>query len=82
MATFVECTSLSVNYDVTGIATVSYTVMSNSPGIIAWNTISVGNRVFTGYITSAANSVVPRTEYNDGGGPWYQTQVTLIAMAA
>ena len=80
MATFVECTSLSVSYDITGIATVSYTVISNSPGIIAWNTVSVGNRTFTGYVTSASNSIVTRTDYSDGG-PWYQTQVSLISMA-
>ena len=81
MPTFIECTSLSVSYDVTGIATVSYTVMSNNSEIIAWDEISFGGMTFKGYVTSATTTIVARTEY-DEAGPWYQTQVTLISMAS
>ena len=79
MPTFIECTSLNVSYDITGMATVSYTVMSDTPGILAYDSLIVGNRTFTGYITSAVNSIMPRTE---AGGTWYQTQVSLLAIAS
>jgi len=79
MPTFIECTSLNVSYDITGIATVSYTVISDAAGIIAYDEISVGNRTFIGYVTSATNSIMPKTE---AGGPWYQTQVSLLAIAS
>ena len=78
MPTFIECTSLNVSYDITGIATVSYTVMSDTSGIIAYDSLVIGGRTFTGYVTSAVNSIMPRTE---AGGPWYQTQVSLLAIA-
>jgi len=81
MAEFIECTSLSVSYDITGIATVSYTVMSNTEDITAWDNLSFGGRTFTGFVTSATMTIVSRTETDDDG-PWYQTQVTLLAMAA
>lgn len=79
MPTFIECTSLNVSYDITGMATVSYTVISDVSGIIAYGEISVGNKTFIGYVTSATNSIMPRTE---AGGPWYQTQVNLLAIAS
>lgn len=75
---FIECTSLSVSYDITGMATISYTVMADSSGMKAYNTISVGGQTFSGYVTSASVSIVPRTDANFAG--WYRTQVTLIAM--
>lgn len=80
MATFIECTSLSVSYDITGMATVSYTVIANSSVITAWNSVSFGGREFKGIVTSAVTTIVARTEA-DGDGPWYQTQVTLLSIA-
>ena len=79
MSTFIECSSLSVSYDITGIATVSYTIMSNEEGLKAYGTVAIGGMIFTGYVTSAVSSIMPRTEAGDG--PWYQTQVTLLSIA-
>lgn len=75
---FIECSSLSVSYDVTGIATISYTVVHTGGGITGhvWDSLSVGNRQFDGYVTSAITTVVANTD-----GEWYETNVTLIAMA-
>ena len=78
--TFIECTSLSVSYDITGIASVSYTVISDEAGMKAYDSVTIGNRTFTGYVTSATYSVIPRSEDSFGG--WYQTQVNLLALAA
>lgn len=80
MAEFIECTSLSVSYDITGLATVSYTVISDSSGIKAYNTISFGGRIFQGYVMSASVNIIPRSESD--GNIWYQTQVSLLAVAS
>ena len=74
MAEFIECTSLSISYDIMGIATVSYTVISDSPGIKVYNQISAGNPsvTFRGYITNASTNQVPKTT-------WYETHATLVA---
>lgn len=78
MAEFIECTSLSVSYDITGIATISYTVLSDTPGMKAYDVITVGNKTFQGYITSATYSIIPQSDVGFAG--WYQTQVNLIAL--
>lgn len=75
---FVECTSFNVSYDITGIATISYTVISDTPGLKAYDVLNAGGQTFRGYVTSAVVTVIPHSEY--GTGIWYQTQVNLIAL--
>jgi hypothetical protein len=72
MAEFIECTSLSISYDIMGIATVSYTVVSDTSGIKVYNQITAGGRTFRGYITNASTNQVPKTT-------WYETHATLVA---
>lgn len=75
---FVDCTSLSISYDVMGIASVNFTIVRNSEG---WPTASImnrveaGGRVFEGYVTSAGLSQIPNTS------GWYETRVTLTSIA-
>ena len=74
---FIDCTSLSISYDIMGIATVNFTVVKNSPGFptTSMNVISAGGRVFEGYVTSASLTPIP----NAAG--WYETRVTLVSLA-
>lgn len=72
MAEFIECTSLSITYDVMGVATVVYTVVHDVPGMKAYNTISAGGQTFRGYVANAAVTTIPNTS------GWFETHVTLI----
>ena len=69
---FVDCTSLSISYDIMGIATVSYVIVSNEPGLKSKNPIQAGNRTFTGYVSSISMNQIVNTN-------WYESHVTLIA---
>lgn len=78
---FIDCTSLNINYNIMGIATVTYTVVSNSsnfPDEDFMNSITVGNpdTDFNGYVTDAYLSSIPNTV------GWYETKVTLISIAS
>jgi hypothetical protein len=73
MADFIECTSLSINYDIMGIATVTYTVVHDFPGMSVRNEISAGGQTFSGYVTNASVTTVPNSQ------GWFETHATLIA---
>jgi len=72
MAEFIECTSLSITYDIMGIASVVYTVVHDEPGMKAYNSISTGGQTFSGYVTNASVTTIPNTS------GWFETHVTLI----
>ncbi len=75
---FIDCTSLSISYDVMGVATVNFTIIKNKEGwptAAIMNTIEAGGRTFEGYVTSAGLSQIP----NASG--WYETRVTLMSIA-
>lgn len=69
---FIDCTSLSISYDIMGIATVSYTIVSNTVGIKYYTTIDAGNQTFNGYVANASLRQIPETS-------WYESSITLIA---
>jgi hypothetical protein len=69
---FIDCTSLSISYDVYGIATVSFTIVSNSSGLKTRTSITAGGKTFDGYVTSATVTQIPNTK-------WYLSNVTLVA---
>jgi len=73
MAEFIDCTSLSISYNIYGVATVSYTIVSDTPGLKAYKTISAANRTFSGYVTNITMNQIP------GTSGWYENHVTLIA---
>jgi hypothetical protein len=73
MIEFIDCTSLSVSYNVMGVATVSYTVVHNVFDIVTYNTITAGGQTFSGYIINASMNQIPNTE------GWFETHATLIA---
>lgn len=74
MADFIECTSLTISYDIMGVVTISYIIISDtsSPGITTG--FNVGGRVYNGYVTTVSLGAIPNTK-------WYETHVTLIATA-
>jgi hypothetical protein len=74
--TFIECTSLNVSYDIMGLVTVSYTVVSNTPGIKVFYSVSTGGGSgvnFSGFPTNISYNVIPNTT-------WFETHVTLMAV--
>ena len=71
--TFIDCTSLNISYNVMGIVTVTFTLVSNTPGFKTRNIISAGGKIFKGYIASASLNQIPNTV------SWYETHLTLIA---
>jgi hypothetical protein len=75
MAEFIDCTSLSISYDVMGIATVSYAVVADTPGIKAYDSISAGGQTFDGYVTNVYAQPIPNTS------KWWESHVTLVSTA-
>lgn len=73
MTEFIDCTSLSVSYNVMGIATVTFTIVHDSDDFKTRNTISAGGQTFKGYVISATLNRIPNTSR------WYETHNTLIA---
>ena len=69
---FIDCTTLSISYDIMGIATVSYNLIRNRPGVKAWHPLYYGGQKFEGYISSVNMQPIVGT---DG---WYENHVTLI----
>lgn len=75
---FVECESLSINFNQMGIATINYTIITNSPSFSFQNSVSAGGTTFNGVVTNIDCKPIPNSE-NDINGPWYTNNVTLIA---
>lgn len=73
MTEFIDCASLNISFNVMGIATVSYTVVSDGPGFSTYDSISAGGQTFTGYVVNASVDQILNTSN------WYETHVTLIA---
>jgi hypothetical protein len=73
MAAFIDCGSLSINYDIMGIATVSYTVVHDYPGFVIYNSISAGGQRFRGHVINASTNPII------GTSGWYETHATLLA---
>lgn len=70
---FIDCTSLNINYNVMGIVTISYTVIQDTYDFNNVETIiSAGGQVFSGYVTDASITPIPRTN-------WFEIHVALTA---
>lgn len=71
---FIDCTSLSINFDIMGIATISFSIMANTPGIKTRNSITIGENTYTGYIANASCTPLLNSSR------WYTNNITLIAI--
>lgn len=69
---FIECTSLNISYDKFGLATVTFTIVHNTPEFKVRKTITAGGQTFSGYVVNASLNRIPNTI------GWYETHVTLI----
>ena len=79
MTTFIECDSFSVSYNIMGIATVNYTLVSTeSTPSFTYNSIHAGGRNFRGVVTNVYSQSIDNTE-GDSNGLWYSINVTLLS---
>ena len=85
---FIDCSSISVNYDITGLATVSFTVVSTSRNIDlnSYSSVTFGSNnetrkarnfsagrvLFKGYVNSYEVSLIPGTLV-------YEHKISLVA---
>jgi hypothetical protein len=76
MPDFIECTSVNISYDILGVATINYTIVTDTPGLEGklLNQIIVGtpSKTFTGYITNATMTPIPKTD-------WFEINATLVS---
>ena len=69
---FIECSSLNISYDVLGLASVSFTVVTNSDVLTEdYTSIGVGDLTFTGYISGATAKPILSTD-------WWEWGMTLV----
>lgn len=73
---FIDCTSLSITFDIMGIATINFTIIANTPGLKVRTTISAGGRTFVGYVTNASCTPLINAP------KWYANNITLITTTA
>lgn len=73
-AEFIECTSVNVSYDIMGLATVTYTIVSSdSVPDNVYEQLTLGGVLFTGYLTNRTSQRIQNTD-------WWETSVTLITI--
>lgn len=69
---FIDCGSLTISYDVLGLASVSFTVVTNDDFLDQeYSTLTVGDLTFTGYLTGvSARPIV--------GTSWFEWGMSLV----
>lgn len=75
---FIEAGSVNVAYSVSGIAQISYTIITNSANFNLKRTLMLGKNEFNGYAMTASSHIIPGSEQSDSGG-WYITNVSMLA---
>lgn len=70
---FIECTSLSLSYNIFGLVTVSFVIVHKEAKLHRQTSISVANQTFTGTIINAFLQPIPNTS-------WYESHITLLAV--
>jgi len=74
---FVDCGALTINFNVMGIATVTYSIITDTPNLNQIDDtlpLEAGGKTFTGFVTSASMRQIPKTN-------WYEINVTIISTA-
>lgn len=75
MTAFIECTSLNITFNVMGIATVTYTIVSDSNDLNQVEDtipLTAGGKTFDGFVTNISMNQIQNTV-------WYEMHVTIIA---
>ncbi len=78
MTQYYDCSAERITYSIMGIATVNYTIISDTPTPHISSTFTAGNQTFEGIIMNYSTQLIPKSEHSDSGG-WYMTNVTLVA---
>lgn len=78
MAQYYDCSAESITYNIMGIATINYTIISDTPTPTIASSFTAGDRFFNGVIMNYNTQIIPKSEYSKEGG-WYTTNVTLVA---
>jgi hypothetical protein len=78
MAQYFDCSAESITYNIMGIATISYTIISDTPNPSIKSSFSAGGVSFNGVIMNYTTQIIPKSEHSSAGG-WYSTNVTLVA---
>ena len=73
MVQFYDCSAESISIDIYGIATINYTIISDSSDVLLENSYAG----FSGYISNINIKPIPNS-MSGGANPWYITTVTLI----
>lgn len=72
---FIDCSSLSINYNARGDVTLSFTIISDQGLLSNYNTLVFGGITYTGWITSVNIADLEFTQVQ-------QYQVTMVAVAS
>ena len=75
---FIECGSISINYNIMGIANINYNIVTNDKEPNISDVLTLGGQVFEGIVTSIIKTPMPNSEL-DSEGPWYNVKVSLIS---
>jgi len=74
---FMDCTSLSIQYNVFGQATISYIMVHQEARVcyIDPSNFPAGDQIYCGYILDLSTARIPDSA-------WYETSITMIATTA
>lgn len=72
---FIDCSSLSINYNARGDVTLSFTIISDQGLLSNYNTLVFGGITYTGWITSVNIADLEFTQVQ-------QYQATMVAVAS
>ena len=78
MVQYYEWSEVRMSYSIRGIATINYTIISDTPTPTIASVFSAANQTFVGIVTTYNTQLIPKSEHSDNGG-WYMTNVTLVA---
>lgn len=74
---YYDCSSESLSYNIMGIATINYTIISDNDSPTISSTFEIGGTVFKGVVTTYNTQIIQKSEH--GNSTWYTTNVTLVA---
>lgn len=78
MTEYYDCSAERISYNIMGIATVNYTIISDTSTPSLTTSFSAGGQSFNGVIMNYNTQLIPKSENSTNGG-WYITNVTLVA---
>jgi hypothetical protein len=78
MTQYFDCSAERISYSIMGVATVNYSIISDTPKPSIPSTFSAGGQNFVGVVINYNTQLIQKSEHASNGG-WYITNVTLVA---